>query len=373
MAGSKIDAASVLFPVTITGRVQRRTIGLRHRHCFGRSLARTSRNRALICRRGPGLGWISALPYDLRGGNHTHMLSPDPVTFKANRMPGSLPRLPGHSILAIEGPDSGAFLQAQTMNDVSALAPGSWQWNGWLSAKGRVIALFALLHAEPGMYFALLPDFPAPELRDRLQRYVFRSKVTLRHAEEFSCASAFPADAPLENSRDMAIGNRQAGWQLDMSGDASTRHLFVLPSDDAFLAPPDAVAHTRWFDLDLSHGFPRLGPDQVEAWTPQMLSLERLRAFSLKKGCYPGQEIVARTHYLGKARRGLARFTGVGLDNGMVLSNPQNEQVGQLISVSPDRAQALAVVHLDHVDQLIRAGEKAVTALALLTGLQRPV
>lgn len=301
------------------------------------------------------------------------MLSPDPVTFKANRMPDSLPRLPGYSILAIEGPDSAAFLQAQTMNDVSALAPGSWQWNGWLNAKGRVIALFALLRAEPGLFLALLPDFAAPDLRDRLQRYVFRSKVSLRHAEEFSCASVFRADAPVGNSRDLAIGNRQSGWQLDMSGDASTRHLLVLPSDDAALAPPDFVSHARWFDLDLAHGLPRLGPDEVEAWTPQMLSLDRLRAFSLKKGCYPGQEIVARTHYLGKARRGLARFAGVSLDYGMALSNPQNEQVGQLISVSPDRSQALAVVHLDHADQLIHAGEKAVTALTLLTGLQRPV
>ncbi len=301
------------------------------------------------------------------------MLSPDPVTFKANCVPGSLPRLSGYSVLALEGPDSCTFLQAQTMNDVSALASGSWQWNGWLNAKGRVIALFALLHAEPGMYLALLPDFSAPELRDRLQRYVFRSKVSLRHADEFSCASGFPNGMPATNSRDMAIGDRHAGWQLDMSGDQSARHLFVLASDDAALASPGPDSDARWIALDLAHGLPRLGPDQVEAWTPQMLSLDRLRAFSLKKGCYPGQEIVARTHYLGKARRGLARFAGFDLHEGMVLSTQQDEQGGQLICVAPDRAQALAVVQLDHADQLIRAGEKLVTALTLSTGLQRPV
>jgi folate-binding protein YgfZ len=301
------------------------------------------------------------------------MLSPAPVTFKANRSPNSLPRLQGISILAVEGPDSAAFLQAQTMNDVSALAPGSWHWNGWLSAKGRVIALFALLHAEPGLYLLLLPDFAAPELRDRFQRYVFRSKVTLRHAQEFSCASAFPDNAPVADSRDAAIGDRQSGWQLDMSGDESTRHLFVLPSNDVLLAATDSDSQSRWEALDLAHGLPRLGPEQVEAWTPQMLSLDRLRAFSLKKGCYPGQEIVARTHYLGKARRGLARFAGIDLGVGMGLSNQKDEQVGQLVCVSRDRTQALAVVQLDHADQLIRAGGKAVTALALLTGLQRPV
>ncbi len=301
------------------------------------------------------------------------MLSPDPVTFKANCMPDSLPRLSGYSILTLEGPDSGTFLQAQTMNDVSALAPGSWQWNGWLNAKGRVVALFALLHAEPGLYLALLPDFAAPELRDRLQRYVFRSKVSLRHAEEFSCASGFSTDVPAANSRDLALGNGHVGWRLDMSGDESARHLFVLPADDAALAPSDPDSEARWVALDIAHGLPRLGPGQVEAWTPQMLSLDRLRAFSLKKGCYPGQEIVARTHYLGKARRGLARFTGIDLQEDMVLSTSQNEQLGQIICVSPDRDQALVVVQLDHADQLIRAGEKVVTSLALSTGLQRPV
>lgn len=301
------------------------------------------------------------------------MLSPDPVTFKANCSPGSLSRLSGTSILAVEGPDSGAFLQAQTMNDVNALATGSWQWNGWLSAKGRVIALFSLLHAEPGLYLALLPDFAAPELRDRLQRYVFRSKVCLRHAEEFSCAAAFPGDAPVSDAREVAVGDRHAGWRLDMGSDTSARHLFVLPSDDATLAWPDPEADGRWTDLDLAHGLPRLGPNQTEAWTPQMLSLDRLRAFSLKKGCYPGQEIVARTHYLGKARRGLARLAGADLREGMVLSNQDNEQVGQIVCVSSDRCQALAVVQLDHADQLIGAGEKVVTALALLPGLQRPV
>ena len=301
------------------------------------------------------------------------MLSPTPVTFKANPMPSLLPRLSGYSILAVEGPDSGAFLQSQTMNDVNSLAPGSWHWNGWLNAKGRLIALFALFHAEPGLYLALLPDFPVSELRERLQRYVFRSKVSLRHAEEFSCASDLSPGQPTATCRDVAVGNRNAGWQFDMSGDHVARHLFVLPANDASLAPPDPDSQARWFANDLAHGLPRLEADQSEAWTPQMLSLDRLGAFSLKKGCYPGQEIVARTHYLGKARRGLARVAGVGLGKGLGLSNEKNEQVGQLICVTPDRREALAVVQLDHADQLIRAGEKAVTALALLEGLQRPV
>ena len=68
----------------------------------------------------------------------------------------------------------------------------------------------------------------------------------------------------------------------------------------------DAIA--LWRVQDLQHGLPRLSAAQREQWTAQQLSLERLPAFSVKKGCYPGQEIVARTHFLGKAKRGLVLF-----------------------------------------------------------------
>lgn len=301
------------------------------------------------------------------------MLSPPLVTFKANRSPASLPRLSGHALLAIEGPDSGAFLQAQTMNDVSLLAPGAWQWNGWLNPKGRVIALFALLHAEPGLFLAILPDFPAAELRERLQRFVFRSKVSLRSMDDFVCALHLPDRPPVAINREIADGDRQLGWRLDMGGDVVARELLVLPSDDSLLTSENTAASDDWFTQDLAHGLPRLGVGQREAWTPQMLSLDRLRAFSLKKGCYPGQEIVARTHFLGKARRGLARVAGTDLEIGMLVTNANHESTGQLICVSADRRQALAVVQVDHADQLISAGGKLVTALALSTGLQRPV
>ena len=73
---------------------------------------------------------------------------------------------------------------------------------------------------------------------------------------------------------------------------------------------PDAPACDRWAAIDLAHGLPRLADAQSGQWTPQQLSLDRLRAYSVKKGCYPGQEIVARTHFLGQAKRGLVLFDG---------------------------------------------------------------
>jgi folate-binding protein YgfZ len=81
------------------------------------------------------------------------------------------------------------------------------------------------------------------------------------------------------------------------------------PKSSATESPPRiAIAAPR--ACDLAHGLPRLGDDQVDRWTPQQLSLDRLRAYSVKKGCYPGQEIVARTHFLGQAKRGLVLLEG---------------------------------------------------------------
>ena len=91
--------------------------------------------------------------------------------------------LPGHAVLALEGRDAVAFAQAQFMNDVATLADGQWQWNGWLTPKGRVIALFALLRFDAETLWLLLPDAVVADLAAQLQRYVFRSKLTLKPLE----------------------------------------------------------------------------------------------------------------------------------------------------------------------------------------------
>ena len=98
---------------------------------------------------------------------------------KLNLSLASLNRLPSYSLLVLEGPDALAFIQAQSMNDVKALADGQWHWNGLLNPKGRLIALFALLRIRADLLYLLLPDFPAEKLSDHLQRFVFRSKVKL--------------------------------------------------------------------------------------------------------------------------------------------------------------------------------------------------
>jgi tRNA-modifying protein YgfZ len=293
------------------------------------------------------------------------------MSFKANPSGSALPRLSGFTVLAVDGPQAGAFLQAQAMNDVAALATGEWQWNGWLTAKGRVVALFALLRLDADAYRLVLPDHPAAQLRDALARYVFRSKLEIAVADDLACAAQWPAAAST-SPRHVATADAGA-WILDASGDGGERRLWLLPADSPRLGAPDPAADAAWREADLQHGLPRLGPAQAEAWTPQMLSLDRLRAYSLKKGCYPGQEIVARTHYLGQAKRGLVLLAGSGLREGETLVDGSGATTGTLVCTDAGGRPALAVANLESVDGSSLRDGSPVERLPLSGGLLRPV
>lgn len=271
-------------------------------------------------------------------------------------------RLPGHDVLALTGRDAAVFAQAQFMNDVAAVPAGHWHWNGWLTPKGRVIALFALLKFDAEKLWLLLPDADAAELAEKLRRYVFRSKVTLARVDGGVVGSfAEPVSA-----RGAVFGVLEEGEiELDMGGENGPRRLEIGPVSGV----DDAEALARWNTADLAHGLPRLAGAQVEAWTPQQLSLERLRAFSVKKGCYPGQEIVARTHFLGQVKRGLALFRTDGLVADGAAVEADGRAIGTVACVQDDAV--LAVVALDAPDEALRAGEAALKPVPLQGGLAR--
>jgi folate-binding protein YgfZ len=222
--------------------------------------------------------------------------------------PSSPFALPGYRLLALEGPDAVRFAHAQFMSDVAGLADGQWQWSGWLTPKGRVVALFALLRLDAQRLWLLLPDADPEGLAAQLRRFVFRAKVALRAREDLAVAGTFARDDRAHGAT-LAVGDVDS-VSLDLGSDGGPRTLAIGPAATQ-PAAADPVAEAAWRAFDLAHGLPRLPAGQAEQWTPQHLSLDRLRAYSVKKGCYPGQEIVARTHFLGQAKRGLALLEGV--------------------------------------------------------------
>ena len=274
----------------------------------------------------------------------------------------------GYCILTLSGRDSVAFAQAQFMNDVAALAPGHWQWNGWLTPKGRVVALFALLMMDAERLWLVLPDADPQALADGLRRFVFRSKVVIEIRGDVRAVGRF--QAPGEARGDRFAIDAAGDVELDFGSPQIPRELRVTAAADA-----DGSLAEQWRVADLEFGLPRLDESQAGQWTPQQLSLDRLNAYSVKKGCYPGQEIVARTHFLGKAKRGLALLeAGSALAVGADVTS-DGSSIGSVVAAASEssntRHVGLAVVGLDRNTSAEASAGVPVREVPILDGLAR--
>ncbi len=273
--------------------------------------------------------------------------------------------LPDHAVVALEGPDAAAFAHAQFANDVTALPAGQWQWNAWLTPKGRVIALFALLRPAADRVLLLVPDYPAATLAEQLRRFVFRRKLKIEVRNDLSVQGRFAQPARAAGA---VLAQVDDAIELDFGADGGARSLRIASS----AATDDVPAITRWFAFDLAHGLPRLAESQREQWTPQQLSLERLPAFSVRKGCYPGQEIVARTHFLGQAKRGLALLEADAPVAADAEVESDGNKIGRIVSATSAAPwQALAVLPLERTKVALSAGGIALHERPLSEGLQR--
>ncbi|MCW4453975.1 hypothetical protein OK348_04120 [Flavobacterium sp. MXW15] len=289
-------------------------------------------------------------------------------------MPDNLPpvfagfsRLPQSQLVALSGPDALAFAQAQFASDVLALADGHWQWSAWLTAKGRVTAVFQLLRIDDGQLLLVLNDGQADDFAAQLQRFVFRRKLSIGRRDDLAVAGSFTAP---ELATGAALAQLADGaLELDAGGNEALPRTLRLAPATALADASDADIALAWRQSDLRYGLPRLDPSQREQWTPQQLGLDRLAAYSVKKGCYPGQEIVARTHFLGKAKRSLQLLQiAEGAEAGGEVRQG-DAVIGTLASVAGNLA--LAVLPLEIPAGPLQVGGAEATPLPLLDGLAR--
>jgi len=266
--------------------------------------------------------------------------------------------------LRLSGPDAAAFAQAQFANDVAALADGHWQWNAWLSAKGRVLAIFQLLRLDAQELLLVCHDGGAEAMAGQLRRFVFRRKLVIAQADALAIEGAFAAPALAHGA---VIAKREDGSiELDVGSATHPRTLRLAEDSNAAY---EEAAELAWRQSDLHLGLPHLPESQREQWTPQQLGLDHLSAYSVKKGCYPGQEIVARTHFLGKAKRtAVVLEVAAGATAGDEVRR-DGQAIGSLVSVAG--TQALAVVPLDAGEEHLQVAGSTASAVPFLEGLAR--
>jgi len=223
-------------------------------------------------------------------------------------MPAAL--LNDFTLLRFSGPDTPAFLHGQLTCDVQGLKPGSSSYGGYCNPKGRLLATFLLWPDDDG-FNMLLPTAIAEPVRKRLSMYILRAKVK---AETMTAALACVGVTGPDTGATVAeLGGEQPHGVNGVTTRAAVttialpgaRCLMVIPREATEL-PPDAGI---WNACDIASGIPFILPATQEEFVPQMVNLDLIGALSYTKGCYPGQEIVARTHYLGRLKQRMFRAT----------------------------------------------------------------
>lgn len=253
----------------------------------------------------------------------------------------SLPAIGHVDGIVIEGADARRFAQSQFSGDVDTLAPEHWQWNAWLNAQGRVQALMHLADPGDGSLLAVLRGGNADVIRDGLSRFLLRSKAALR---VLSFTARFGGPQPetelLRDADMLALGYGSRSMWLDP---------VVVP--DTTL---DAAALTAWRLADIRAGWPSLPRDAEPRFIAQALGLERLGAAAFNKGCYPGQEIVARLHYRGGHKYRLCHLQGaVPLARGETRSADGSISARVLdVVLEHGVCHALAVISITHDSEI---------------------
>jgi len=265
-------------------------------------------------------------------------------------------------IIKITGEDATIFLQGQFSNDIDLLNQNNSQLNSYNSPKGRMYTSFRLFKNGED-YFMLIPKEIIEPIIKRLRMFVMRSKVTLEDLSDawkcigLSGESLNQAIPQFPDDIDAAKHDGHLSY-LRIAGVAE-RLIIVGPNDEikslqTSLAPTFGSSDSdHWKRLDIHAGLPNVYTYTQESFVAQMVNLPLVNGVSFTKGCYPGQEVVARMHYLGKLKKRMFRIiinskTPPKPGESLYLSGSENTQsVGQIVDAQANdnnSVDALAVI-----------------------------
>ena len=239
----------------------------------------------------------------------------DPAAERAAATDGTiLADLSQLGVIALRGEDTAAFLQGQLSNDVRALHADGAQWSGYCNPKGRLLGNFLAWRQGEDYCLQLSGDILAGVLK-RLSMFILRAKVQARNASDENVRLVVAGRQALA-AVTAAMGAVPEATMRSVAGETGQ---VIRLGDDKFvlsIAPGRAAAVWQalrqsatpvgapvWDWLRLNAGIPMIVAATQELFVPQMVNLEVIGGVSFQKGCYPGQEIVARSQYLGKLKR----------------------------------------------------------------------
>ncbi|HWT53929.1 MAG TPA: folate-binding protein YgfZ [Rhodocyclaceae bacterium] len=225
------------------------------------------------------------------------------------------------ALIRASGEDNAAFLHNLMTNDVTGIAADGVRYAGFCTPKGRLLATFLIWHEGADLWLQTSADIQ-PAMQKKLSMYILRSKAKLYNGADGETARVLVGLAGPQAPAALAVlgmGTPPGINQIaaieggQVVGVAANRYILALDLAAAKAAWPVLKQHATpaglnaWRLRDIADGLPRIVAATQEQFIPQMVNFEAVGGVSFKKGCYPGQEIVARTQYLGKIKRRMYR------------------------------------------------------------------
>ena len=286
--------------------------------------------------------------------------------------------LSNFALLAVKGDDRHSFLHGQFINDLNLIEKPAAQLSAWCNPKGQVITNLIIISTGTS-YLLLFRQELEEYVQNRLNMFIMRSDVVIENITESSPVvgvanindlSALDSYTPTEQGEVHDIDNIIIISHPDNSG----RYLITGSIEALTKKLPrlnkTLTSDTVWESLDILSGLSWTTTLTQEQFLPQMLNLDILNGLSYQKGCYPGQEVIARLHYRGevKKRMQLINSTNKITIGDDILLNDSDKKVGEVINATkhPDCSYiGLAVIQTDILDESLLIGSNKITINAL--------
>ena len=266
----------------------------------------------------------------------------------------------------VSGEDASTFLQGQFSNDINEVSENKAQITSYSTAKGRMLAIFYVCK-QSDHYLLITSADIAEDVMKRLQMYVMRSKVTISKLEDHTLIGlSNDIDASVLNH--LSLTQPGSDYQTSMAGDTlcvkvpGVNLRYMLIGGQTLLEQcqqlskneVEIYANEYWQWLDILAGLPMITAATQEAFVPQMANMELINGVSFSKGCYPGQEVVARLHYLGNANRRMFRVktdANQALNAGdEIYSSASDQAIGKFVTtvnIGDNKIDALAILRVE--------------------------
>ncbi|RFA28360.1 hypothetical protein CAI21_12335 [Alkalilimnicola ehrlichii] len=309
--------------------------------------------------------WLPLLPAAAQINEQGAVIADTATDAKAATTQASLAPLPSQAVIRVTGADAAEFLHSQLSNDIRGLGEAETCLAAYCNPKGRMLALFRVVRDGDDFLLLLERELMATVL-PRLKMFVLRAKVTLSEETEMLALGIARTEAPLK----ALFGDLPQGKGVVRDTNAyllrlpSAERLYLLLAKPAEMsrywpsltADAAVVGTAAWRLLMIRAGLPDVFGATQESLIPQTVNLDLLDGINFKKGCYPGQEIVARMHYLGKLKRRMyrVRVASQEIAAGGEVRDAKDALVGELVLAAPSDedgcSEALAVLRIDRLE-----------------------